>query len=85
MRCAVARIVQHGGEGLEMRLEPGAYLQRRRFHLDKAFRGEKLPHRGEDAAARGEVVAARREPVGPPPSVTAPWPAIALPPSPPNW
>jgi elongation factor P len=65
--------VQFGREGFEMRLQPRTYLQRRRLHLDKAFRGEKRPHGGEDAAAREEVFASRRETVGPPPLCPLAW------------
>ena len=76
---SVARIVEHGRKGLQMRFETGTELQRRRLHLDKAFIGEELAGRRKDAAARSEVVAAGRQPIGPPPSIPlGRAPAIAL-------
>ena len=64
---AVIRVVQYGGEGLQMRLQPGAYLQGRRVDLGKAALGKKLAHRLQYPAARFELGAALGEAVGPPP------------------
>ncbi len=49
--AAVARVVQFGGEGLQMRFEPWADLQRRGVDLDKPLPGEKIAHRREHPAA----------------------------------
>ena len=50
--AAVARVMQLGREGLQMRLEAGADLQRRGVDLDKSLRRKKVAHRGQYAAAR---------------------------------
>jgi hypothetical protein len=58
MYPAIARIVQLGAKGPEVRFEAGAYLQRRRIDLGEALIGEEAAHRGEDAATGEQVAAA---------------------------
>ena len=66
-RGAVIRVVQNGGEGLQMRLQPGAHLQGRGIDLDKAGLGKEIAHRLQHPAAHRELGAAFGEAVRPPP------------------
>src|SRR5208282_3881444 len=78
LRCSgVARVVQQGLEGPEMRLEPRAHLQGRRVDLDIAARREKAADRAKNPPALVEPAAPCRKAIGPPPLLHRPALVVA--------
>src|SRR6185437_586694 len=66
----LARRLELRREGLQMRLEAGAPLQRRGLDLDEAARGENRARRAQHAAARLEKTPAFGEVFGRPPGAS---------------
>ena len=64
---AIARVVQLGGKGPQMRFETGAHLQRRGIDLDKALRRKKTAHRSEHPATLLQPPAPPGKSLRPPP------------------
>src|ERR1700730_17127917 len=78
--AATARVVQRGRESPQMRLEPGAHLQRWRVDLDKPALGKEVADGIEDPGALLESAAPCCKALGPPPFLHRPALALADPP-----